>query len=101
MARPTTVTDIDIVRWDSMIDSDDSVPDHIKSSLFFRELMRAGVWLMESLEQLGCPSDLITRIQFTAGRYSFGRDAWDAHIEILNAYKNNELLFAEDPDELN
>jgi hypothetical protein len=101
MSRPNNITDEDVKRWDQVIDCDGSIPENIKGSSFFRELLRAGVWLKESLQELNCPDDLIIRLQFTAGKYSFGRDLWEAHSEILNAYKNNELEFEKDPDELN
>jgi hypothetical protein len=101
MSRPNDVTEEDIARWDAAIDKDEAVPNQIKSSSFYRELLRAGMWLKESLQHLGCTEDLIARILFTAGTYSFGRDFWEAHLEILNAYKNNELIFEKDFDELN
>jgi hypothetical protein len=47
-----------------------------------------------------CPESLILRIRWTAGALSFGRDIWKIHQDILQKYKDNELIFEEDPDEI-
>jgi hypothetical protein len=59
------------------------------------------LYLVEQLMKLECPNELITRIQFTAGKISFGRDPWEVHLKILEDYKNNKLDFDTDPENLN
>lgn len=96
--RPDFITNEDIERWSKNIDMDPDLPKVFADSAIVRELCYAGLWLSEELEKLSCPEDLITRIQFTAGKLSYGRDAWETHQKVLEAYKNAELIFEDDPD---
>jgi hypothetical protein len=57
--------------------------------------------LAEQLEQLSCPPELIFRIQYTAGKLSFGRDPWIITEQMLAGYKDNKLDFVQDTDNLN
>jgi len=101
MSRPEFVTNEDIARWSENIDNDPKLPVTLSSNPVIREVCYAGLWLCEELEKLGCPEELITRIQFTAGRAAYGRDPWEVHQELLNGYKNNELEYEVDPETLN
>jgi hypothetical protein len=101
MSRPEFVTNEDILRWSENIDNDDNIPAVVKDSAIIREVCYAGLWLAEELEKLNCTEDIITRIQFTAGRLSFGRDPWQVHQKMLEDYKNKELEFEKCSFELN
>lgn len=99
MPRPNFITNDDICRWSNSIDSDQTLPKELVKSPIVREVCYAGFWLAEQLMDLKCPDPLIFRIQWTAGKLSFGRDAWDVHIQIMNDYKNNKLVFEKDDHE--
>ena len=101
MSRPEFVTAEDIARWSKEIDNDKSLPPNLSKSPVIREVCFAGLWLSEQLDTLGCPESLIVRIQYTAGKVSFGKDAWRIHQQFLDGYKNNTLDFATDPANLN
>lgn len=97
MPRPNFITKQDIKRWSDNIDQDPHITSAIRNSPVIREVCYAGLWLSEELEKEGCPFPLITRIQWTAGKLSYGRDIWEVHQDILTKYRNNELTFEEDP----
>lgn len=98
MLRPNYVTEDNILRWDNIIDNDPFIPESLAASPTIREVCYAGLWLWDELEKLECPEFVIVRIQEAAGRLSFGRDTWDVSAKMLENYKNNELVFEEDPD---
>ncbi len=99
MQRPEFISNEDITRWSNDIDQDSKIPKEYKDAPIIREVMYSGIWLAEQLKKLNCPQSLITRIQWTAGRLSFGRDIWEVHQEIFDLYKNDGLSFEEDPNE--
>ena len=101
MSRPGFITAADIARWSKEIDEDKSLPPNLSKSPVIREVCFAGFWLSEQLSELNCPKSLIVRIQYTAGKISFGRDAWEIHQQFLDGYKNNKLDFATDPANMN
>jgi hypothetical protein len=101
MPRPDSISNEDISRWSNNIDNDTNLPISLAESPVIREVCYAGLWLCEQLEKLNCPEEYIVRIQFAAGQLSFGRDPWDAHQKVLEAYKLNELDFEQDITELN
>lgn len=94
--RPDFITNEDIARWSENIDNDSKIPSFLKNSAVVREVMLSGLWFAEQLDSLGCPRDRISQLQFTAGRYCFGRDPWQAHQEFLDFYKNNQIEWEED-----
>lgn len=96
MKRPEFITNEDISRWSEIIDNDPTIPKELVQQAIVREVFYAGLYLSEQLEKLECPAELLVRIQFSAGKYSFGRDPWAAHLEILDLYKNNQLKFEKD-----
>lgn len=96
MKRPDFVTNEDIDRWSKIIDEDPSFPKEYKDLSILKEVCYAGCWLSESLTALQCPEELIFRIQWTAGRLSFGRDPWEIHQNMFNDYVNNDLTFEEE-----
>ncbi len=98
--RPSFISANDIVRWSKEIDKDSYLTIEMKSSSLIREVCLAGLFLVEELKKISCPSNMIARIQWTAGKMSFGRDIWKIHQEILESYKNNSLTFEEDMDEM-
>jgi hypothetical protein len=102
MSRPEFITHEEIERWSEKIDKDEllaSLPADFSQSPIIREVCYAGLWLVESLQNLNCPETIIARIQWQAGALSFGRDTWDVHQQILQDYKDNKLIFETDPDE--
>ena len=60
-----------------------------------------GLWLVEELTKLSCPEIMIVRIQFSAGKASFGKDPWKIHQSFLDGYINNTLDFVVDTKNLN
>jgi hypothetical protein len=80
---------------------DDKIPEKVLQEPLLMEVMYAGLWLVEQLQALRCPDEYIVRIQYTAGAASFGREPWEIHQFYLDAYKNSELEFDLDPDNLN
>lgn len=101
MPRPVFITEEDLTRWLDKIEQDPYLPKSLASSTIIKEVCCAGLWLCEELDKLECPRTLIDRIQFTAGRLSFGRDPWEAHQHMLELYKTNQLKFEEDITEMN
>ena len=55
-------------------------------------------WLTEQLVALQCPEECIARIQYTAGKLTFGRDIWTVFQEMVESYKLNKMEFEPDPD---
>jgi len=98
MLRPNYITEDDILRWDIIINNDPFMPESLAASPTIREVCYAGLWLWDELEKLECPEFVIVQIQEAAGRLSFGRNTWDVSAKMLENYKNNELVFEEDPD---
>lgn len=96
MPRPEFITDDDIARWSENIDNDDNLPKELLSSLVIREVCYAGLWLGEELEKADCPESVITQIQYTAGKISFGRDIWEVHQNILEQYVAGSLVFEDE-----
>jgi len=96
--RPTFVTEDDIKRWDENLKNDTTLPPIIFDNPTLKEVCYAGLYLAEQLDALQCPPEYIVRIQYTAGRCSFGRDPWKVHQEFLELYKLNKLDFEPDPD---
>lgn len=101
MTRPDFITDEDITRWLENIKQDEHFPKVLLDSAVVKEVCFSGLWLCEQLEELGCPEELIVRIQYTAGTLSFGRDPWEVVQKILDGYRNNELEFETDSSDLN
>src|SRR5580698_8889566 len=100
MGRPEFITNEDILRWNQQIEKD-NIPQAVLDEPVLVEVMYAGLWLVEQLKQLQCPDEHVIRIQYTAGAASFGRDPWEAHLSYLQAYKDNDLEFELDFDNLN
>ena len=92
MPRPDYVTEEDIIRWSKIIEEDKTASVMAKSAII-REVCYAGLYLSEELAKLQCPDSLIVRIQYSAGKASFGKDGWTIHQQFLDGYKNNSLDF--------
>jgi hypothetical protein len=90
-----------IREYDENIDNDLNISQGMKDNPIIREVCRAGLYLCEQLELLMCPQELILRIQYTAGKISFGRDAWEVHRQVLKEYEMNTLEYEKDISELN
>jgi len=101
MPRPSFVTDEDIKRWSKELDESPHLDKTMIKSAVIREVCFAGLWLAEQLEKLGCPDSLIIRIQYSAGKVSFGKDVWEIHQQFLDGYTKNELDFEPEPGNLN
>jgi hypothetical protein len=96
--RPKYITKDQLSRWSKEIDL--SLPESVNIPIV-REVCYAGLWLTGVLRDLHCPEQLIERIQFTAGKVSFGRDPWEIHQYYIDGYKNNKLDFVIDKINLN
>lgn len=102
MPRPENVTNEDIARWSEIIDNDPLITPILASTAIIREVLYAGQWLVDRLDEVNCPDHIIGRILYTAGALSFGRkDPWEVHQEILQQFKNGSLIFEPEPDNLN
>lgn len=99
--RPTFVTEEDITRWDENMNGDPMLSPVFFDNPTIKEVCYAGLWLCEQLDSLQCPSEYITRIQYTAGKCSFGRDPWEVHQSFLESYKLNDMQFELDPANIN
>lgn len=100
MPRPNFITEEDITRWSKELEQSQIPKEMIKSAVI-REVCYSGIWLAEQLAKLECPDSLTARIQFSAGKASFGKDTWEIHQKFLDDYKNNELNFEPEPENLN
>jgi hypothetical protein len=89
-----------IKKYDSNIDNDPSMPSHLKDVPVIREVCRAGQYLIEELDKLQCPESILVRIQWTAGKMSYGRDPWEIHHMILEKYKSDTLVFESDDSQI-
>lgn len=99
MPRPDFITQEDISRWLDSIESDSTIPSEILKSPIIIEVCLAGLWLCEELDKLGCHELITTRIQWTAGKLSYGKDPWEVHQMILEKYKDNSLIIENDEEE--
>jgi len=99
--RPTFVTEEDIERWNTDMENDPMLPPVLVANETIKEVCYAGLWLCEQLDDLQCPPEYITRIQYTAGQCSFGRDPWEVHQKFLESYKLNDMQFEPDPSNIN
>jgi len=95
------LTDEQLIKFNNCIDNDQFLPQSCKDNPIIRDLCRSGLWLCEQLEKLKCPEELIVRIQYSAGKASFGHDCWDVHQQFLDGYVNNQLDFETENSELN
>lgn len=87
--------------YNKLIDDDPTIPADLKKSPLIREVCMAGLYLAEELFKLECPESLIIRIQYSAGKMSFGKEPWEIHLKFLEGYKNNTLDFEQDSNNLN
>jgi len=99
MKRPSSVTNEDIARWDENINNDPKLSRAISMFPMLKEVCFAGLWFAEELKKMGLSNEKITQLQFTAGRYSFGRDPWEAHQTVIDLYSKGEIKFEEPIDE--
>lgn len=97
MSRPNFISNEDIIRWSRSIDLDHSLSAELRKSSIIIEVCFAGLWLTEELFKLNCPDIIVARIQWTAGKLSYGRDPWAIHQQILEEYNNNTLVFEDTP----
>jgi hypothetical protein len=101
MSRPDFITAQDVSRWTKIIESDKQIPSDLAANPTIREVCYAGLFLSEQLADLNCPEELLVRIQYTAGKMSFGRDPWEVHQQMLEDFKSNKIVFDMEPSELN
>lgn len=101
MKRPEFVTNEDLDRWSESIDNDENIPQEMANQPIIREACYAGLWLCEELDKLECPEEIRDRIQFTAGKLSWGRDIWQVHQDMLENYRTDQLEYEVDVSHLN
>lgn len=89
--RPSFISEQDISRWDSFIAHDPLIRIICANNPPLLEVLYAGFWLEEMLQNLQCSAELISRIKYTAGQLSFNQDPWQIAQEILTNYKENQL----------
>jgi hypothetical protein len=99
--RPAFVTENDIERWDIELEGDHTLPTELFDNPTVKEVCYAGLWLCEQLEDLKCPPEYIVRIQYSAGKCSFGREPWEVHQKFLESYKLNDMQFEPEPGNIN
>lgn len=99
--RPVFITNEDLDRWSEIIDNDPYVSPGFAQNPIIREVCYAGQWLTEKLTSLNCPDNIITRIIYTAGKISFGREPWTVHQNILEKFIEGKLDFEIDTGDLN
>jgi hypothetical protein len=93
LIRPEFVTNEIILKWDDILNNDPLMPKEFLQEPLIKEVCYAGLWLIEKLKDLECPDEIITKIQITAGKLSFGKNFWEVHEKILNDYIDNKLIF--------
>jgi hypothetical protein len=101
MARPDFITEEDVLRWSESIDNDPKIPKFIADNETIREVMYAGLWLIDELVLKGCSEVSIVEMQFNAGRLSFGRDPWEVHQKVLRDYEKLDTNCILLPSEMN
>jgi hypothetical protein len=98
MPRPNFVSEADVARWSDEIDNSPYLSKVAMKSALLREVCYAGLWLSEELFKLQCPESLVARIQYSAGKASFGRnDFWEIHQQFLQGYQEGKLDFEPEP----
>lgn len=101
MIRPDFISDEDIARWSEELYNDPKIPNELIDEPILKEVCLAGMWLSEKLDELGCPNEMITRIQFGAGKHSYGRDIWMVHKQFLDDYCNGITTIDIDRNNMN
>lgn len=99
--RPKFITKKDVERWDKEINESKDVPKELTQYPIIREICYSGLYLAEKLSELQCPESLIERIQFAAGKASFGNDPWYIHQKFISDYENSKLDLDTDLKDLN
>jgi hypothetical protein len=89
--RPTYITEVDLQRWDDNLKNDKDLPQGLIDDPTIKEVCRAGLYLAEQLSLMNCPTDYIVRIQYTAGKMSFGRDPWEIAEQMLREFNYQKL----------
>ena len=93
--RPSFINEADITRWTTNISNDPLIKDLVNNPTI-QEVCFATYWLWEELIKENCPDDIATRIQYTAGQISFGRDPWEVCQDLVLKFKNDELEYEDD-----
>jgi hypothetical protein len=101
MERPNFITQEDINRWTQNLENDKKISKHVLNNDYIKEVCFAGMFMVEELQKLKCSDDMIVRMQYTAGKLSFGRNPWDVSQIILQKFKDNDLTFEESYDDNN
>jgi hypothetical protein len=101
MTRPDFITNELINHYQDVIQQDLTFPKELFDIPLIMEVCYAGIWFAEELEKFLCPEELIIRLQFHAGKLSFGRDPWEVHQKLLEDYKNDTLEYEAEPSVLN
>ncbi len=91
MTRPDSISPEQIATWDAQIAADEALHELIPSELIsqpeFREVLYAGLWLVEQLRSFGQDETTVLDIQYAHGRQSFGNDPWIIAKIFADAYK--------------
>ena len=100
--RPTFVTQNDLDRWNKKIKEDHYLPKGFGDKLEEREVLYAGLWLLEQLQELECPDNEINKLLYVSGKLSYNQDTWEVHQLAYKLYKESLDEITEDliPSEL-
>ncbi len=90
-ARPDFITEEQIAKWDTDLKNDTTLLETIPLELInepeMKEVLYAGLWVVEELTRMGYDSTTVSDIQYSHGRQSFGRDTWQIAKIFVDAYK--------------
>lgn len=91
IVRPDFITDEQIAIWDEHIKRDevllDVVPVELVNQPEIKEVLYAGLWVVEELTKMGYDDTVVADIQYAHGRQSFGNDTWQIARIFIDAYK--------------
>lgn len=98
MSLHNFLSDDKYIEYTEKLKEDFSISDSLRENPIFREVCLAGYYLIDQLQELGCPELDIIKLQWHAGKCSFGRDPWEIHQQVIQDFKNDKLEFEPDED---
>lgn len=96
MIRPDFITTEQITTWDLHLKQDQDLlgimPEELINQPEIKEVLYAGLWLVDQLRNFGQDEQTVMDIQYAHGRQSFGNDPWIIAKIFSNAYKHSAPL---------